>query len=287
MPLAASCCRSPPCDLTRASQIGREGSVPVGLFAESITLRLAGFRAQVESPWRTLGSGPLRTGSSSRPRDDAHEVRVVHVRRRCRPAIKTARPKPIVPSGTRIDQGQGPFPALHRCLVRQDLTKRCRSDREACAERRTIVTDTSLVHLGCQQKEAPDDPGRLPAQSPGCGPCLALIPAQCSFDRAEIADLRLDLDHDGEPKFGVEGEDIDPAARAIASYFDFGRRLPAGPLESSHHVRRTTNMSRVSLGFSIAEEWSRDTDGQSCAHDLKQTSRTVEGQIGNAHVLDH
>jgi hypothetical protein len=234
-----------------------------------------------------LGSRPLRTGSSSHRQDDTHEVRVVHVRRRCRSAIKTARPKPIVPSGTRIDQGQGPFAAPHRRLVRQDLTERCRSDREARAERRAIVTNPSLVHLGCQEKEAPNDPARLPAQSPGGGPRLALIPAECAFNRAEIADLCLDLDHNREPILGLVSEDIDPAARPVASDFDLGRRLPAGPLEPSHNVRRTANMSRVSLGFSIGEERSRDTDGQSCAHDLKQTSRGVESQIGNTHVLDH
>ena len=84
----------------------------------------------------------------------------------------------------------------------------------------------------------------------------------------------------------VVGQDVDPAARSIATDLDLGRRQPAVALDPSDDISRTASVCRIALELAVGTERGRHSHGKAAAHGLEQSRRVSKTQVWQQGVLN-
>ena len=140
-----------------------------------------------------------------------------------------------------------------------------------------------VVGLGRQKDQPTLDPARSPPEPSSRCPRLALIPTQGSLDLAEVVDLRLELDHEHDAAHRMEGKDVDPAARSVATDLDLRGRRPAVVPEATCRISTESSVCRVALPCPCHERRYVDPDIETRAHRLQDVSGSGDPQ-GRLHV---
>ena len=117
--------------------------------------------------------------------------------------------------------------------------------------------DLSLDFFRRQQEEPASGGAWIPAHSGYHPPRVPLVPAELSFDRADVVQSGLHLDDHERARDRFKGEEIDPAVGPPGDGLHLAGRGPSGSLEAALDIRGATSVNQVTAAALDSERWSR------------------------------
>jgi hypothetical protein len=105
--------------------------------------------------------------------------------------------------------------------------------------------DDGLDVVTGEGKHADLQATRSPSESARCVPRHPLIPAELTFDAAEIVEPRLDLDDEEGAGSSIEGKEIDPAVRPTVNDLHLPCGRPTRSPQPAVDIRGASGMHSV------------------------------------------
>lgn len=118
-----------------------------------------------------------------------------------------------------------------------------------------IGSDHRLDLLAREREQPTDDSPRLPTEFVRQVEARPDVPAELTFDRPQVIEPGLDLDHEERPALPIERYEVDPAVRPTMDDLDFSGRQPTGSPQASIGIAGASSMNDVARSDPHHDWW--------------------------------
>src|SRR5438128_5109515 len=137
-----------------------------------------------------------------------------------------------------------------------------------------------------QDDHCADDRARAPADSSRSRGRLPLVPAERSFQLADILDLCLDLGDEEDVADGSVAKHIDPAVTPPVDDLDLAPNLPARRRQAARHIGDAGSMSGLSLAKTIRKKGGFDAKRKAAAKGVIEATDHTQIDAVDQTTLD-